>query len=232
LSEDFINFIGMKMNWYDHLANLFVVILGISIAFYLEGYRTDQSVKKQEIKYVESMILDLEYDSMALDSLIAYADHTMSGYLITLSGASAGATYNEDSLGYQLLGIQYNPFFKPQRTTYESLRSSGKMDLISDFSLMNEVISLHEQYYHGTSEFDDTIREHLRDFVKPHFMKHVQFIGPGRVRDDFLTVDGFQNMIYSYRYLYLAKVDFYRLTLEKVNEVKTKLRQHRKSLTS
>ena len=195
-----------KVNWFDHTANLLVVILGITIAFYLESYKEDAKAKKLESQYIESLIQDLEVDKEHLDTL-SDINEKMSAALLELSRASTGASFDKDSLAFRLLIIQYNPPFEPQRTTYQSL-GSGRMDLISDFVLRNSIVELYEQYYRGVRQYDDAIDQNLRDFYKPYYMKKVVFTSPSTVKEDFLFNAEFQNIIYAYRFLFLAKKDF------------------------
>jgi hypothetical protein len=203
-----------NISWLDHLVNLIVVILGISVAFYLEGYREEQSNKKLERKYLESLIKDLNTDMEALDTL-----QSVNKYIATsiegLTDAVSGREYFRDSLTLYMLAIQYNPPFTPQSTTYESLKSSGKMDLIDDFELRNRVVELYEQYYRGAREYDDVLSDHADDFIKPFFMDNVTFIGPLEIDDEFLSSNKFSNILFSYRFLFNAKRDYFdTITLE------------------
>ncbi|MEQ8626843.1 DUF6090 family protein [Ekhidna sp.] len=212
-----------NINWLDHIANLLVVILGISIAFYMEGWREDAGNRMQERKYLESMVTDLQTDIEALDTLLSINEE-LSAALVNLSLASVGRPYGSDSaLMYQTLKIQYNPPFTPQRTAYESLKASGKMDLINDFELRNHIVDLYEQFYRGTAEYDDALDEHVRDFVKPYYMKNVRFTGPQSIDPAFLNSDEFRNIIFAYRYLFIAKDEFYKNVLNKTDSVKNEI---------
>lgn len=216
-----------NINWLDHIANLLVVILGISIAFYLESYKEEENNRKQERKYVESLIKDLETDIQHLDTLRSKRNGRISNALIELSNASIGRSKVSDTalLNYTLL-IQYNPTFVPQRTTYESLKSSGKMDLIGSFEVRSDVIDLYEQYYRGTLEYDDVINQHLRDFVKPFYMKNVRFNSGRSVYPDFLTKTEFRNMIFAYRFVFIDKDNAYQKVRDRAEEVKTGLESY------
>lgn len=218
-----------KINWLDHIANLLVVILGISIAFYLESYKEEKASEKQEAQYVESLIKDLETDLDALDTLKSL-NKMMSKALIRLSNAATGGSYDQDSLGGYMLILQYNPPLSPQTTTYESLKSSGKMDLISDFDLRNSVIELYEQYYRGTRQYDEAIDLNLRDFFKPFFFKNVVFENRFRVDDKFLSETEFRNIIFAYRFLFLSKTEFYNTVSEKLEEILGELKAYRNTI--
>ncbi len=215
-----------KINWLDHIANLLVVILGISIAFYLESYKEADSNRRQEHKYLESLKKDLETDIQYLDTL-RVRNEKISDALVTLSNGSIGRPYGSDSalMNYTLM-IQYNPPFNPQRTTYESLKSSGKMDLIGSFELRNEMVELYEQYYRGTSEYDTSINEHIRDFIKPFYMNNVRFSSGQSIYPDFLTMNEFKNMIFAYRYLFIAKDNYYQRVRDRADALKTAIEEY------
>jgi len=209
-----------RINWLDHLVGLVVVILGISIAFYLESWKQGKQSKEQEIQYLESLISDLETDVFALDTLISLTDY-ISRSLVTLSNASVGRPYSKDSsLLMHVSLIQYNPPFVPQATSYSSLKASGKMDLIDDFELRRALIKLNEQMYQGAKQYDLALSEHIRDYIKPYFIKNSRYTGPSELTDDFLDSYEFRNMIFGYRYLFMNKNSFYEEVLKEVETVK------------
>ncbi|MEP1033091.1 DUF6090 family protein [Ekhidna sp.] len=215
-----------KINWLDHIANLLVVILGISIAFYLESYKEEESNRTQERKYIASLIKDLDTDIQALDTLHSI-NESISEALVTLSNASLGRSYGSDTaLMNYMFRIQYNPPFSPQRTTYESLKASGKMDLIGSFELRNDVVDLYEQFYRGTNEFDASLNEHIRDFIRPFNIENVRFSSGQSISPDFLKKNEFRNMIFGYRYLFIAKDNFYVSVKERAEIVKGKLEEY------
>ncbi len=219
-----------KISWLDHIANLLVVILGISIAFYLESYREETNNSRQEEKYLESLISDLKTDIQALDTLQKF-NKRISEALVNLSNASLGRPYESDTaLMNYTLTIQYNPPFSPQRTTYESLKSSGKLELIEDFEIRNKVVDLYEQHYRGTNEYDISINEHIRDFIKPYYMEHIRFNSGQSVSPDFLYKNEFRNMIFAYRYLFIAKDNFYRQVSTNVHQLTDALNEYKSSL--
>lgn len=211
-----------NINWFDHIANLLVVILGISIAFYLESYKEEKASRKQEKQYLESLMGDLKTDLEYLDTLRSLNKFTQHS-LIALSDATIGKAYSKDSLVAYLLVTQYNPPFTPQLTTYESLKASGKMEIIGDFELRNRIVELYEQYYRGTSQYDASIDENLRDFYKPFYMKNIAFTGPNQVSTDFLSKQEFRNIIFAYRYLFSAKADFYDTVKEQLESTLAEL---------
>ncbi len=214
-----------KVNWLDHIANLLVVILGISIAFYLEGYRAESEQRRQERKYLESLISDLASDIASMDTLIII-NKNISRSLVALSNASIGIPQSEDtSIVSRVMWIQYNPPFTAQRTTYESLKASGKMDLIGDYELRNQIVELYEQVYLGADQYDASLTEHVSDYIKPFFMENMKYISRNEIDKSFLAKNEFRNMIFSYRFLFQRKNDYYKGVREKVEKVKASLEE-------
>ncbi len=212
-----------KVNWLDHIANLLVVILGISIAFYLEGYRAEKELKIQEEKYLESLISDLENDITSIDTLVSL-NKNISRALVALSDASIGMPRSEDTtIVSRVMWIQFNPPFTPQNTTYESLKASGKMDLIGDFELRNKIVELYEQSYLYAYQYDESLSEHVSDYIKPFFMKNMKYISRNEIDDAFLNDNEFRNMIFAYRFLFQQKNSYYKTVREIALEVKSAL---------
>lgn len=217
-----------KINWFDHLIGLVVVILGISIAFYLESTQEEKMMAKQEVKYLDSFIEDLETDLEYLDTLRNINEFVLNS-LVQLSNATVGMPYSSDSLRNHVLRIGYNPKFSPQAVTYESLKFSGNIVFISDFDLRTQVVQLYEQYYAGTKIYDDVIDENLTNFYQPFFMQNIVFVGQDKIKEDFLSKPEFRNIIFGYRHMFSNKIDFYETVRFELQEVIKQLKEYKET---
>ena len=139
--------------------------------------------------------------------------HSIRGPLLELK------VIEDTALTNAVLIIQYNPEFVPQLTTYESIKASGRLDLIRDFELRNRIVQLYEQYYRFTNTYDQAISEHVRDFVKPFYINEISFDNTGNILGDFLTQQQFRNIIFGYRFLFIDKNEFYGTVREQSREV-------------
>ncbi|MEQ8552623.1 MAG: DUF6090 family protein [Cyclobacteriaceae bacterium] len=199
-----------RINWPDHLVNLIVVILGISIAFYMEGWRSDQKSKQLEAQYLDNLIEDLRHDNEYIDTLISI-DHEKLKSLQIVSGATIGRPYNEDSLLNHVFAIQYSPPFRTQKATYESLKTSGNIDVINEFALRNRIIELYEQYYSAAQEFDEAVTDHNKRFIQPYFIKNMEFVSRNKINPDFLNDKELRNMLFAYQNILTLRLDFYEV---------------------
>lgn len=202
-----------KINWADHLTNLVVVILGITIAFYLEGWKETNKSNKLQQQYLKSLATDLQNDRDYLDTLLV-VNQSIEQSLEILTGATIGRPYNGDSLLTHIYSTQFIPPFKPQKVTYESLKATSGLDVIKDFELRNMIVELYEQYYRGSQEFDQAISDHTQNYIQPYFIKNLTYIGPGRVKTDFLNEKEVRNMLFAERNILQLRSNFYK-TLDK-----------------
>lgn len=207
-----------KINWSDHLVNLIVVILGISIAFYLESWRENKRNKELEQQYLISLASDLQNDRDYLDTLLVINENIEKSLRVT-SGASIGRPFNEDSLLGHIFSIQYIPPFKPQKVTYESLKSTGNLDLIRKFEVRKRVIELYEQFYRGSQEFDQAITDHTQNYIQPYFIKNFIYTGPGKVQLELLQDNQLRNMLFSEQNIAQMRSSFYKQVDEELNAV-------------
>lgn len=212
-----------KINWPDHLVNLIVVIVGITIAFYLESWKEKQADKRLETKYLTNLTDDLQQDKEYLDTLILINKEHLR-ILENLAKASINQPYSKDSLTYFVQAIQYSLPFTPQMTTYESMKFSGRVETIQDFDLRNRIVELYEQYYRGMKQYDDAVSTHVTNYVQPYSIKNMVYTGPDSMRDDFLNDNQFRNMIFPYQQLALARLNFYVKVRQELQGILDELR--------
>ena len=124
------------------------------------------------------------------------------------------------------MSIQYNPPFSPQRTSYESLKSSGAIEHIDDFELRKRIIELYEQYYHGAGEYDGVLNDHVRDFVKPFYLYQIRYFKGGVLNPSFLQQPEFRNIIFTYQYLFGRKDEYYSLVRSQILEIAQEIKSH------
>ena len=159
-----------SINWKDHIVNLFVVILGISIAFYLEGWREDSRERKLEVKYLHDLAIDLNYDEELLDTLLIVDSINLVKINRILDYSVKGQTLEFDGIFLDL--VYYVPF-TPQAVTYETIVNSGKLEIISSYEVQNNVVFLYNQLYGGISAWDSYLTDHINGYIKPMTMQGV-----------------------------------------------------------
>ena len=201
-----------KINWGDHITNLIVVILGITIAFYLEGWKEENKLSKLEQQYLGSLLTDLDNDKTYLDTLLLINEN-ITHSLEILTAATIGKEYNNDSLANYVYTIGFIPSFQPQVVTYESAKTTGNLGTIKKLEVRKAVIELYEQWYRAAREMDQTMTDHTQTFTQPYFMKNLHFNQNGQLNADFLNDNELRNILFAQKNINQLRSDFYK-TLE------------------
>ncbi len=212
-----------KVNWRNHFIELLVVIIGISIAFSLNSWKESRKQDELEKKYMTSLKSDLEFDLAELNQI---AD--TSGYYLKMQGGLLGVlgqqNYQDDSLFYFVVALYGFQEFVPRDNTYESMKGSGKLEIISDFDLKNELTIQYNQYYKQLKALDEYHKKTVYDEISPYLNKNVQFSGrPVILNNEFLKDRYFINKSYASYYLLKGKITSYRDVAEKTKALISKL---------
>lgn len=150
--------------------DLFIVITGVSIAFYLSSVKANIDKKEAEKFYKESLANDLNRDTEELtknlkeiqedyDILIGYVQQYGEGKAIG------------DSLATVITKILSLDTFEGTNNTYTSLVSSDGLGVLSDIELRNQVAEYYNQYQ-SIKRFEDVYTKALFEmngYFSPYF---------------------------------------------------------------
>ena len=212
-----------RINWLDHLVGVFVVIFGVTIAFYLNNWSENRKLEKQEQDVLESLLIDLNEDSV---NLITAIDTTK--YLTMASGKLISAIKspdlrNTDSLIFYMLPLYFFSPFTPQDATYKSLLSAGKLEIISDFSLRKSITNLYSKVYYEIAFFDESHRTEVFDLKIPYLHERVT-IGRISPDDSIFNETMFLNLAYGTNYFFMRKLGSYNQAYQECLQLKTEVK--------
>jgi len=129
------------IKWLNHIIELVIVIVGISIAFSINKYSENRKELKREVLFLESFRDEINDDIPKLDTVIIKIS-LIKESLEKLINVIKEEDKNNDSLKeYINSGIYTIYSHTPKTTTFESLQSSGKLDIIQNFELRKEIIN-------------------------------------------------------------------------------------------
>ncbi len=212
----------MAINWKDHFINLFVVILGISVAFYLESWRENQNVLQQEKAFLVELERSLEQDSILLDTLISINEFQQ----VTLTRLLRKESITSDSVGYFIYNIFYNLPFAPQKAVYESMKASGGIQSLKDFELAARIMELYEQDYMGMHQWNEAVDDHIKDFYRPYVIGTLQYTFGARIDGNRLQSREFRSIVQPYRAFHQGKSNYYLEVRERIVETKAMIRDY------
>lgn len=131
----------------DYFIEFFIVLLGITIAFWLSNLGEEKKERQLEEVYLTDIANDLDKDIEDLTFAIYQNnkkyDKLIQGYKYYLEG---GPKVSADSLVCyaQLIGNYFH--FQPNNYTYISLQQSGDFKIIKDPGLKKSLIELYKLY--------------------------------------------------------------------------------------
>lgn len=185
-----------KIDWKNHFVGLLVVVIGITIAFMLENWRQDRAASELEQKYLISFKNDLIADSQNLDSTIAAVQNKIYLLRSVLSEMRAG-NVKQVRAEEVITDMLRNHSFYPKMATYESVKNSGGMNIISNFEIKEAIVS----YYSLNDELrlkEEVFFDYLQNFVLPFVYKNVEFLSGRIVNKSAINSFEFNNIVAGY----------------------------------
>jgi len=154
------------------IAEIFVLVLGISVSFLLNEWRLNQRKNTQERELLESFKQNLVSDSTVIFNGIQALNAQLEGGVKVLTNET-----NEysDSLVYQVLGLLSYVPFKSNDITYEEMKSLGSSNIIKNDSLRAQLIGVYENGYESLGGWVDVDGEHVRTKMIPYIEKNFPF---------------------------------------------------------
>ncbi len=135
----------MERNWKSYLIELFIVIFGVSIAFWLSQISQDRREEVVRKNYLEDIRLDLQNDIKLLDRVIIFNTKKQEETYEAVS-LFPDADNNKDAILEQAQELGNYNFFNPKDFTYQSMIASGDFKLIADAEIKRDLIRLHSTY--------------------------------------------------------------------------------------
>lgn len=185
-----------KIDWKNHFVGLLVVVIGITIAFMLENWRQERAASKLEQKYLVSFKNDLIADSQNLDSTIAAVQNKIYLLRSVLSEMRAG-NVKQVRAEEVITDMLRNHSFYPKMATYESVKNSGGMNIISNFEIKEAIVS----YYSLNEELrlkEQVFFDYLQNFILPFVYKNVEFLSGRIVNKSAINSFEFNNIVAGY----------------------------------
>lgn len=156
-----------------YIAELLILVLGITMSFVLNEYRQQQ----RDLK-LEDNLLHQFRDNLILDSIMLSGQSKslelrteFSRYLLGLPEDSG----YRDSVGLSLVYLMNYGGFYPSDITYQEMRSLGNSRLIRNKTLLNELIQLYEMDYDLVNEWASADRSFLLEELLPYMNRNLPF---------------------------------------------------------
>jgi hypothetical protein len=165
-------------NWYTILIELFILIAGITLSLALDSWREDRKQMRTEESYLKKLKDDLEYDQVLLQSYHDMRENQLQlvGRLVKhLRGMPPAMP--TDSILITFFELARDNKFLPRTATYQTLTSTGQLNLLRDQEIVTALLQLHELEYQFLSFSRSDVANFRKDFILPFYLKELDFGG-------------------------------------------------------
>jgi hypothetical protein len=164
-----------QTNWKHKAKEIFIeiiiIVFAVSISIWLHNESESSKDRKEERQFLTGLKTDLTADQREMKG-------DSSAYQAILDGAlyfrkvGAGQALNTDSLNHYAW-IFFSSVRKQSRTSrFETLKGSGKLDIIENKELLNNIINLYQEIYptinSGNQTYTQYTENRIGDFLDAH----------------------------------------------------------------
>ncbi len=214
-----------KINWLDHSLNFVAVIVGVSMAFYIGSSAEEAKQKEETRKILSALIQELDKD------ILTYTDYQIPNnedqLEIIQNAQRVIQDKSYDSLGFYIQKAFGFRNFAPQNVTFNSIKSSGKIDLITDFDLRLQMATFYESYVQEASFRGQGQVDFNSLHIVPWMIESTDFTNPDISELDMVKIS---NMLILYRSIIVSKLDQYQKVVDKGIELKEALKSYQATL--
>jgi Family of unknown function (DUF6090) len=185
-----------KINWKNYFIELIVVFIGITAAFLLNNWREDYKSNVLESKYLNSIKNDVIQDSMSVNEILKLNEEKEVKFKKYIASTVKGIS-SMDSAVILFQDILTIPKFYPQSNTYESIKYSGNLNLISPYNLREEITNYYESFTNIQSQQEMTV-EFINDYATKFVFNNINILNWQIINKTNVNFNEVNNIIVGY----------------------------------
>lgn len=208
-----------KINWKNHLVELIVVIFGITIAFGIDKYAERLKEHREMTLSLQSFADDLSRDIRIFGENQIPSNQRKVDELNYILEKLRVEELENDSLGIFVRRMFSSSNTRITIATYESLKSSGKLEDIPNVELRRKIVSHYERNY-KQSDYISNTNTNYYDRLLTHVTEHSSALFDGDFGSKELLSDpAFRSMIARWEDIVSFKVREYKRMMASSQEV-------------
>ncbi|MGB0346628.1 MAG: DUF6090 family protein [Balneolaceae bacterium] len=141
LEDGYLN----KYFWYA-IGEVILVVIGILIALQINNWNVERQVRNEEITYLKNLKADLQKDIQLLNDNIDYTTDNVESTARLTTMSEQGEVEDLYAFIDDILIVMLSMNFTPNQNTFQEMRSSGKLSIISNEMIKQRLLELDEQY--------------------------------------------------------------------------------------
>lgn len=215
-----------KINWRYAIGELFIVIIGITIAFGLNNWAQNQRNQELTQTYLHEIHKDLGEDLETLEQNLSklQVNHD---YLESIIPHFFQPQPGSDTIPITFFRRihEYVVFF-PHNATFESMLHAGDLKLIKDFQLKNDIV----EHYNNYTKLFRTMERHENfgnKYSAEFFMKETDHLKLfNHQHQDLLSLPYMKNMLFSSKGIMLMQIAAHQEAITACQEMQSKIEAH------
>jgi hypothetical protein len=153
-----------RVQWKNQLTNMVAIVIGVYLAFALTNWQNQRDSDARERKYLESLDLDLQKDSLLLSEGLQTIKK-QNRYISKLIEAVHGMDVSSDSLKVFVNAMFSQATFHSSNFAFEALVSSGQVQHIQDVDFLRSLTELYKGRYQDIQDFDNVGLSNLQQRI-------------------------------------------------------------------
>ncbi len=210
---------NIKLNWTVHIVDLIVVIIGVTVAFAITNEAENRKGQKEKVVILNAMLSEIDKDIDVFEFHQIPVNAKQVAHITRLIDLIDQSNASPDSIKYYFqLGIFPFRNWIITDITFESMKSSGKIDLIYSQELKNSIVQLYTSRLSQSNFIIDTSKDINTDFID-YLIEKVDFSNP----ETFLEViheRKFNNLLTRWRNINEAKVSEFEENVDALKSTK------------
>lgn len=213
-------------NWGKLTLELVVVFLGVTAGFLLNNWRSDSIDRKVERNYKIGFIQDLNKNIEDLQSDLKEDSLWMKRAEPLLAMFIKGEKFPIDSAKSAMkLIVGFNKI-QFNKSTYENITNSGKLNIISDYKLKEEIVQYH-LLISGVENYNDYYFSFYIDLILPYIISEYSIVNDKFINNKVKDFNRFSN-VFSLSYVMIQnRQEHYKSLLTKSRSLKEQLDKDR-----
>ncbi|SNR14152.1 DUF6090 family protein [Tenacibaculum jejuense] len=171
----------LKKNLLYYIGEIIVIVLGIFIAIQLNNWNDNRKIKAEEKKVIKQLLTDLDKEKFVLNSSINGLNKSQE-FLKKIIYKSNHK--NLDSI-YFHIASSFTHF--PINAVYVNLKSSGKLDIISNDKIRHDIVNYYEVNYKIYQKLENSHEKFINEKISSYFNSELPidtalFVNPDLVK--------------------------------------------------
>ena len=202
------------------LGEFFLIVIGVTIALWLENELENLKEREVEQSYIESFESDWSADATELEKTIAFnkklKEKTESLFADLFKGS-----IDDKALASRIFVVMSYQYFTPQDFTFQSMRETGDFRLIKDKRLRKNLLKL-KSYHNLILESQANYQQALDNYIVPLVNENVDIARQQIVYENFKSNHRLSNLV-AYTISDLdSRIKLYEATLNFLNKLRAK----------